>query len=423
MHLKWDKGFTLVEILASIVILTIVLTVFMKFFALAAMFANENEKMLTASNDAREVLSLIQENQHIADYLAHYQIIQINNDTKDITNIDENPITSSTNHITVNSSTVTGNEVLNGILYENPSSSVDLKNLSLSFSQADSNFLQVDVSIINPENNNILSETYGYIPKKARGENVVFNLKDLPSANDSENLYIGTSNSPDHIFQPVTEHNVAYHMKNSIDIAVDSDFTFMQLKKEIDEFTIKGIVEFIQSDPSNGGGYGIFIDGTVEKSLEGSNLEVKNYVGNMLLFEPLFNTISLGLCKLNTDNLKTECTTIQSEELTSVNENIILKDPLTTINNWNWDDITEINVLAKNDYIMGQDISPLSTSREYRVTILQNGLEFTINFKGELPTTFDNYSKYIGLRLWSDPSKEAVVRNEIKVYHSFGAFN
>lgn len=57
--MKLEHGFTLLELLASIVIIVIVLTSFFSFFSQSAMFSKKNEENLVAMNMAREVLETV----------------------------------------------------------------------------------------------------------------------------------------------------------------------------------------------------------------------------------------------------------------------------------------------------------------------------------------------------------------------------
>ncbi|TCJ03103.1 type IV pilus modification PilV family protein [Cytobacillus praedii] len=56
MHLRNQKGMTLIEILLSIVILSIILVTAMKFFPQMGMMNNQNETKQQAVNDVKELL-------------------------------------------------------------------------------------------------------------------------------------------------------------------------------------------------------------------------------------------------------------------------------------------------------------------------------------------------------------------------------
>lgn len=55
------NGFTLIEVLASIIIIGIILTVFFGFYSQSMLFSNKNQQQLEALNIAREVLVHVQE--------------------------------------------------------------------------------------------------------------------------------------------------------------------------------------------------------------------------------------------------------------------------------------------------------------------------------------------------------------------------
>jgi prepilin-type N-terminal cleavage/methylation domain-containing protein len=56
-----QKGFTLLEVLLSIILLSIILTSFMGFFTQSAMFTKKNEQKLGTSQTAQKVINLIEE--------------------------------------------------------------------------------------------------------------------------------------------------------------------------------------------------------------------------------------------------------------------------------------------------------------------------------------------------------------------------
>ncbi|MEH7523899.1 prepilin-type N-terminal cleavage/methylation domain-containing protein, partial [Bacillus sp. JJ1503] len=56
-----QKGFTLLELLLSILILTIIFISFMTFFSQSAFFIKKNEEKFSAANTAQMVLNILQE--------------------------------------------------------------------------------------------------------------------------------------------------------------------------------------------------------------------------------------------------------------------------------------------------------------------------------------------------------------------------
>lgn len=55
----WNKGFTLIEILVTLVILSIILLSFMSFFSQSSLFTQKNNEKLTAINLAQETIVTI----------------------------------------------------------------------------------------------------------------------------------------------------------------------------------------------------------------------------------------------------------------------------------------------------------------------------------------------------------------------------
>lgn len=55
----WNKGFTLIEILVALVILSIILLSFMSFFTQSSLFTQKNKEKLTAINLAQEMIVTI----------------------------------------------------------------------------------------------------------------------------------------------------------------------------------------------------------------------------------------------------------------------------------------------------------------------------------------------------------------------------
>jgi prepilin-type N-terminal cleavage/methylation domain-containing protein len=58
-YLSNNRGFTLIEILVSVVILSIVLTIFMSIFAQSALYQKNNELKLSVSQTAQKIVTLI----------------------------------------------------------------------------------------------------------------------------------------------------------------------------------------------------------------------------------------------------------------------------------------------------------------------------------------------------------------------------
>ncbi|RHW40647.1 prepilin-type N-terminal cleavage/methylation domain-containing protein [Neobacillus notoginsengisoli] len=61
-YFQKQEGFTLIEVLLSIVLLTIILTSFLGFFTQSAIFTNKNQEKLSAAQTAQKVVSSIELN-------------------------------------------------------------------------------------------------------------------------------------------------------------------------------------------------------------------------------------------------------------------------------------------------------------------------------------------------------------------------
>ncbi|WP_169907960.1 type IV pilus modification PilV family protein [Priestia abyssalis] len=60
-----EKGFTLIEVLLSIIILTIVLTTFFQFFSQSMLFSSRNVEKQQAIQIVRQLMNELQENEHV----------------------------------------------------------------------------------------------------------------------------------------------------------------------------------------------------------------------------------------------------------------------------------------------------------------------------------------------------------------------
>ena len=145
-----QKGFTLIEVLLSVVILSIVLTVFMSFFSQSSLFIRKNEEKLGTSNTAQMVLTLIQENT-AEEILASEGIINelfvVNGDPS-------------------GGLSVTDNEKIKRIINRDLNSKYSIKllfkNVYDDSNNRNENLILVKVIVADPENNEA-SETFTYI--------------------------------------------------------------------------------------------------------------------------------------------------------------------------------------------------------------------------------------------------------------------
>lgn len=392
-----NQGFTLIELLASIVIITIILTVFMKFFSQAIMFANQNEETLTASNDAREVLSLLQENHRSIDVL------------KSIT---ENGGIYNPDGTVKANTVITNTDTLKKLLNPwNEMSGLVVEDIKLSLKDGPNNLVEVKVEVMTPDDSKVLSETYGYVPKKRT--NTIFNLSELPSSSANGKLNIWTGLTEETIFIEPDTYDIAFQMKNSnhnrfssITFTEDGDSSYYSIKKEIDEYTIKGTLLF--RSPHNNGGFGILVDGSLTKPTDTikSQTVYLNENGFMVSVIPKDNQVHLSLRKDGKED--TSWIKITKQITMQIGTSI------------NWQLPVQVEIKAQNAYSINSSLDPLSTVRVYTLVLAQGStvktqpLVFqsdTINLT-KIPS-YDYYSKYIGLRLWSNSSTSF---NEIKIF-------
>ncbi|WP_078545314.1 prepilin-type N-terminal cleavage/methylation domain-containing protein [Litchfieldia alkalitelluris] len=389
MHLKRENGFTLIELLASIVIITIILTVFMKFFAQAAIFATKNEEMLSGSNDAREVLSLLQENNRVIDILSHYNVYQ-------------------SNTINPTNNTITQETQLNLLLNPRNEPGIIIPNTELVFSDESSDLIKVKVNVLNSDDSQLLSYTYGYIEKDT---SETFKLSTLPyRSNPAQDLFLNmnTATLESEVFLDPASYIYTLHMKNSnknpFSTFENGDSTFLKLKPTIDEFTIKGTIEFKGPDD---GGFEILVDGSLSNPTSTkSSTNYKEENGFVISFLPTQNNkLFLNLRKNGKD-----------DDSLFNNISVDLISQSTNTNNIDFEQPLDIEIQAN----FVSDLSnPITSKREYQITLIQNDIIKTALFKNSSLNLanineYDQYNKCIGLRLWSGSSTTEY--SELKIY-------
>lgn len=138
MGIKLDNqdGVTLLEVLLSIVLLTIVLTSFAGFFSQSAMFVKKNEDKLSTSQTAQQIVNFIE-----------------GNITK---NMIQTEFDKCTNPCELRM-TETDLEALTGLSINSP------YNISAEFTQSIEGLVKVKVAIIDSDNPESSSETFTYI--------------------------------------------------------------------------------------------------------------------------------------------------------------------------------------------------------------------------------------------------------------------
>lgn len=116
-----QKGFTLIEVLASIGIMGLILLVFFGFYAQSMLFSSKNEKQLEALNIAREVQAKIQQGINVESELTNIRgnvvyYITVSDITpaemKDLSNPDSPPFSLYTKEISVYSSAAKSGDTL-----------------------------------------------------------------------------------------------------------------------------------------------------------------------------------------------------------------------------------------------------------------------------------------------------------------------
>jgi prepilin-type N-terminal cleavage/methylation domain-containing protein len=132
-----QDGLTLLEVLLSIVILTIILTSFAGFFSQSAMFVKKNEEKLNTSQTAQQIVNLIE--------------VNVTKNTLSVYGCND-PFTDpkcSLNELGIE--TLTANTI--DTTY----------NLSAKFSKGEEGLVKVKVEVIDPDNPESSSETFTYI--------------------------------------------------------------------------------------------------------------------------------------------------------------------------------------------------------------------------------------------------------------------
>lgn len=129
-----QKGLTLVEVLLSIVLLTIVLTSFAGFFSQSAMFVKKNEEKLSTSQTAQQIVNLIEVNLSRSQLTANAECADF------ICTVDETALEALTGQ-TINS----------------------LYNISADFTGSIEGLVKVKVTIMDNDDPESSSETFTYI--------------------------------------------------------------------------------------------------------------------------------------------------------------------------------------------------------------------------------------------------------------------
>lgn len=145
-NLKNNSGFTLIEILASVVLLTVVLSIFLSIFPQMANMNNRTGDNLDAANVGKELLVKMKK-------LSYENITSETN-----LPIANTTYTNSTSNIQISGTYVTNNKNYNVKFNLNKTPDVEINNST-------TKLRRFSIEILNNQNKNTLTTTYGYIQK------------------------------------------------------------------------------------------------------------------------------------------------------------------------------------------------------------------------------------------------------------------
>ena len=145
-NLKNNSGFTLIEILASVVLLTVVLSMFLSIFPQMANMNNRTGDNLDAANVGKEVLVKMKK--------MSYENIT----SKTNLPIDNTTYTNSTNNIQIKGTYVTNIENYNVEININKTHDVEINSST-------TRLRRFSIKILDDQNKNTLTTTYGYLQK------------------------------------------------------------------------------------------------------------------------------------------------------------------------------------------------------------------------------------------------------------------
>lgn len=148
--LKKQNGFTLIEILASIIILSIILITFFSFFSQSINFSKANEEEYAAIHLAEQIWvnlnKSVDNSPSNPNFKQNLNLTTYNTAQQNALNVDQNGFID-----------IDGNGIIN---------EMDQYKLNLVI-QLESNFTNFDIYFVNirivDKNNHVLTETYGYL--------------------------------------------------------------------------------------------------------------------------------------------------------------------------------------------------------------------------------------------------------------------
>ncbi|WP_057771780.1 type IV pilus modification PilV family protein [Cytobacillus dafuensis] len=138
-----QKGITLLEVLLSMLILSIILVSFFSFFSQSAVFIKKNDDKLSAVNTAQMVLNILQENEKKNTLYLPQSVLEDVNSGK---------------------SSIITNEMdeFSTLLNQDIQSSFKI---SLEFKEGYEKLIQVKIMVSDPKNNKNEAKTYTYISR------------------------------------------------------------------------------------------------------------------------------------------------------------------------------------------------------------------------------------------------------------------
>jgi type II secretory pathway pseudopilin PulG len=137
LNTRKQLGFTLLEVLASFIILSLIFTVFFKFFSQAMLFQSKNEEDFVGINMAREILSEIENAPELFTSTQSYP--PFNDNIQNILNVN-----------------------IDGAFREPEYKNYKLQ-LNVTIDNRYSVLRKIHIIILNVETNQMITETYGYV--------------------------------------------------------------------------------------------------------------------------------------------------------------------------------------------------------------------------------------------------------------------
>lgn len=439
--MKAESGFTLLEVLLSIVILSIISISFMGFFSSNMTSSSKNEDQYTASVLAREVLTKFKLSDHIIDNLENKNIIE-----KD----------TSSGEIKVLQHSISGTEEINEVI-DLDISLDDRFDIKVSFVEQQL-LLQLNVEIYDASNpTKLLTHTNGYIYNI---NNVSVNellskpIYTLPINPDttpessSQSLVNVRTGKPEDVFSSMTLDNgkkalVIQNQGGTFDNREnpngEGDILYIPVSNSHQEYTLSVDVKFEFAPSNNRGGYGILLDGYLAKESNDYNDDFGYRLDNgyMLQYDPdpSVDGVILRKRKKGSEDRsdRDHYGHLKWHEigLTNFDVNSRHKIDITVIQDPSDEDSTrriytavikpENHSPSKKIVFYDNSIS-LFTVQEAVGYSIENSSEFVFTTNGRIDLeTINGYSsdsqKHLGFRIWSNRSGDKG-KNKVTIYNA-----